>query len=96
MLASRFAKLLQLLATAGEPITITRRVRAPRRPARNPEDPVQARRIQAAQEKRKRKALRRSVTAFSCSRLNRAHFELPGDGTLRVRRSLDPLYVNRG
>ena len=103
---ARFAKTVaSALATFGSP-TVPRDhfvPKAPRRPTgqalRNPNDPHQAARIQAAADKRARKAAKLTSNTLASHRGNRAHsifgsVSPNGNGEI-VPCRLHPFYVNR-
>lgn len=94
MLSSRFAQLLQVIGAStrfGGSFPLPTKARREPLRVRDPNDPVQAARIQAAQDKRQRKARKLQRDTNTCWLMNEAVF----NSGLPVRR-LNPLYVNRG
>lgn len=78
---------------------VGRKFRRAAKSLRDPSDPVQAKRIAAAEAKRERKARKLTMHTHRAMILNRAHETFPvsecvSQGVVPVR--LHPFYVNRG
>ena len=103
MLSSRFAQLLQIIGANtrfGGSFPLPAKARRKPLRVRDPNDPVQAARIKAAQDKRQRKADKLAVYTLRSHLRQGSHNVWPTvlgeNGSPVIHTSLHPLYVNRG